>query len=215
MDSTGLISRDRKVCRVRFPGGPQPFHIESTMMSHRTLILAPWMAPQRIARWDKAIGLILDNKVDVLESYEDEEVRSAGNRHEGRSPLVIPVPAVVRLRRSDRKKGTVKFSRINVYARDHYRCCYCGEKFTAAKLNYDHVIPRVRGGKTVWENIVTSCYPCNDRKGSKSLSQSGMRMHYQPHVPNELPQAPLLLDVNASPEVWKPYLAGYGYAAVG
>jgi 5-methylcytosine-specific restriction endonuclease McrA len=182
------------------------------MHALRTLVLAPWMAPQQIATWQNAIVLTLDGKVDVLEHWQ-AEVRSAGNRHEGRAPLVIEVPAVVRLRKSDRQKASAKFSRINVYVRDRFTCCFCGQKFPPKELNYDHVLPRVQGGKTVWENIVTSCYPCNSRKGDKTPRQAGMRMHYQPHKPDALPHQPLFIEVNAAPELWRPYLVGHGYAA--
>src|SRR5271157_2941033 len=140
-------------------------------MELRTLVLSPWMQPHGVVGWQAAVVLVVDSKVDVLEKFE-ATVRSAGNRYEGRDPLSIDVPSVVRLRKPVRMhKDGVKFSRANVLTRDGCRCCYCPPEVarkSPRQLNYDHVIPKTqwRGPKsklTDWENIVTSCYPCNTR----------------------------------------------------
>jgi 5-methylcytosine-specific restriction endonuclease McrA len=170
-------------------------------MEPRTLILNAWMSPHSIATWQQAICLLVTGKVDVLEQYE-AEVSSPS--------MTIRIPAVARLRKElgTHKKG-VKFSRVNVLARDSFRCCYCGQKKRARELNYDHVVPRHKGGRTVWENIVTSCYACNSRKGNRTPAQAGMRMHFQPYRPHALPMTqPLLVSVDTVPDVWRPYLEG-------
>jgi 5-methylcytosine-specific restriction endonuclease McrA len=168
-------------------------------MEPRTLILNAWMSPHSIATWQQAICLLVTGKVDVLEEYEAEVC----------SPSVaIRIPAVARLRKqlSTHKKG-VKFSRVNILTRDGFRCCYCGHRKTPRELNYDHVVPRSKGGKTVWENIVTSCYACNARKGRRAPKEAGMRMHFQPHTPRVLPMTqPLLVSVDTMPDAWRPYL---------
>jgi 5-methylcytosine-specific restriction endonuclease McrA len=176
-------------------------------MELRTLVLSPWMQPHGVIGWQAAIILTVDGKVDVLEEYE-ATVASAGNRYENRAPLVFEVPAVVRLRKAVRMhKDGVKFSRSNVYTRDHCRCCYCGERKTPKELNYDHVVPRDRGGKTVWENIVTSCFVCNGKKRNRTPQEAGMKMHFQPHRPRVLGNSrALLIDVAKMPELWTPYL---------
>lgn len=181
----------------------------------RTLVLSPWMRPHGIVGWQGAIVLVVDDKVDVLETYQ-ATVRSAGNRYEGRDPLVFDVPAVVRLRKAVKMhKDGVKFSRRNVYARDGFRCCYCGKRKNPKDLNYDHVLPRVRGGKTVWENIVTTCYPCNTRKGSRTPAEAGLTMHFQPHRPHHLnvDHAPFLIDVSKTPPEWHPYITDVAQTA--
>jgi 5-methylcytosine-specific restriction endonuclease McrA len=176
-------------------------------MELRTLVLSPWMQPQGIVGWQAAIVLVLDQKVDVIETYE-ATVSSAGNRYEGRAPIVLEVPAVVRVRVPFKMhKGGVKWSRSNVYTRDKARCCYCGRRLPTKHLNYDHVKPRVQGGETTWENVVTSCVKCNLKKGGRTPEQAGMPMHYQPYKPHALPNArPVLLDADRIPEQWKPYL---------
>jgi 5-methylcytosine-specific restriction endonuclease McrA len=155
------------------------------------------MAPHRVVTWERAIVLVVLGKVDVLEEY-DEEI-SAPSRS-------LRTPAVVRLKKGHATKQAVRFSRINVYTRDGFRCQYCGEKKGMRDLNYDHVLPRVRGGKTVWENIVTSCYACNDRKGSRTPEEAGMTLRKKPFKPSNLPVAPVLHVARSEmPEAWWPY----------
>jgi 5-methylcytosine-specific restriction endonuclease McrA len=166
-------------------------------MSHRVLLLTPWMSPHKVISWQAAVTLFFLKKVDVLETYE-EDLPSPS--------MTIKMPAVVRLNKPlDARKRAVKFSRINVFTRDGFRCQYCGERKEMRDLNYDHVLPRVRGGKTVWENIITSCYPCNDRKGNKTPEEAGMKLLRKPFKPKSLPLSFLQLDRRTIPEIWGPY----------
>ena len=168
----------------------------------RTLLLTPWMTPHKIISWERAVVLWALDKIDVLEEY-DEEIRAPSR--------ALRTPAVVRLRKAMATKQAVRFSRINVYTRDGFRCQYCGEKKAMRDLNYDHVVPRVRGGHTVWENIVTSCYACNDRKGSRTPEEAGMTLRRKPFKPSSLPVAPVLrVDRSDMPGVWLPYCSGLG-----
>ena len=163
----------------------------------RTLILDISMRPHGIVNWMQAICLFVQDKVDVVEEY-DAVVSSPS--------LTLNVPAVIRLRKACKPNGGIRFSRANVYMRDRFRCCYCGQKKRPRELTYDHVHPRARGGKRTFENIVTSCWPCNERKGSRTPREAGMRMHYQPSVPTRLALHPILLDVSRVPPQWQPYL---------
>ncbi|WP_044241901.1 HNH endonuclease [Chondromyces apiculatus] len=167
-------------------------------MTALTLMLTPWMVPHQIIPWQDAVTLSFLGKVDVLETYDDE-IRSPS--------LTIRAPAVVRLKRTPGhiKRG-VKFSRRNVFVRDDFRCQYCGARKSAHELNYDHVIPRVQGGKTVWENIVTSCYGCNGQKRGRTPEQAGMKLLRLPVKPKWLPQVPVVqLGQRRIPEVWSGY----------
>jgi 5-methylcytosine-specific restriction endonuclease McrA len=156
------------------------------------------MAPHRICTWFEAVCDIVRGTVDVLEEYEDTVSSPSITMH---------VPAVVRLRKPvvTHKKG-VKFSRINVMTRDGFSCQYCGAKKAMKDLNYDHVLPRNQGGKTVWENIVTSCYPCNNRKAGRTPQQAGMRLLRHPVRPRTLPMSQPLISLATTPELWRPYL---------
>jgi 5-methylcytosine-specific restriction endonuclease McrA len=167
-------------------------------METYTLILTPWMSPHKIVNWQRSMELLVGGKIDVLEEY-DQIIRSAS--------LSFSLPAVARLRKNIHgfKKG-VKFSRVNVFTRDGFCCQYCGERKPARELNYEHVIPRAQGGKTEWENIVTACYPCNNRKGSKTPAQAGMTLRKKPVRPKTLPLTAPSWDASKVPPLWLPYL---------
>lgn len=168
-------------------------------MEPRTLLLNSWMNPHGVVPWTEAVTLVYQGKVDVLAEY-DEIVSSPS--------VSYFIPAVLRLRRAAPhvKKG-VKFSRVNVFTRDGYRCQYCGERKTARELNYDHVVPRRQGGRTVWENIVTSCYPCNDRKGGRTPDQAKMTLLRKPARPHALPLHTVVVDPATSPPIWLSFLS--------
>ena len=170
-------------------------------MSLRTLVLTPWFSPHRIAPWQQGVILAVTGKGEVVSDY-DVECASPSVR--------LQIPAVVRLTREmHANKRGVKFSRANVYTRDGHRCCYDGKKYAPRDLNYDHVMPRSRGGKTDWENIVTSCKVCNLRKDDRTPAEAGMRMHFQPFRPRVLPHtSPVIVDVDTMPEQWAPYVHG-------
>jgi 5-methylcytosine-specific restriction endonuclease McrA len=163
----------------------------------KTLLLTPWMTPHNIVPWQTAVTLLFLGKVEILEEY-DEEIRSPS--------VTLRAPAVARLKTAvgSVKRG-VKFSRVNVFTRDGFKCQYCGTRRAMRELNYDHVVPRAHGGRTVWENIVTSCYPCNDRKAGRTPEQAGMRLLRHPIRPKSLPMSALPIDVSAVPTEWVGY----------
>jgi 5-methylcytosine-specific restriction endonuclease McrA len=84
-------------------------------------------------------------------------------------------------------KGRVRFSRLNIYARDQDTCQYCARTLPRSELNLDHVNPRSQGGKTTWENVVCSCVPCNLKKGGRTPDQAGMRLLRKPFRPRWTP----------------------------
>ncbi len=166
-------------------------------MTAQTLLLTPWMMPHQIIPWQTAVTMRFLGKVEVIEEY-DEEIASPS--------LAIKAPAVVRLiRPTGQMKRGIKFSRLNVFTRDGFRCQYCGERKTARELNYDHVVPRAQGGKTIWENIVSSCYPCNSRKRGRTPEQANMKLLKRPVKPKWLPMTPVVHHAKQIPAVWSPY----------
>lgn len=166
-------------------------------MSGFTLLLNAWMLPQRIVPWQEAITLWYLGKVDVLEAYA-ERVSSPS--------VTVPVPAVVRLRRPvvHVRRG-VKFSRANVFARDGFRCQYCGAKKPRNELSFDHVLPRVHGGRTGWDNIVTACRPCNHKKRNRTPEQANMKLMRRPARPASLPIEPMGFGEHKIPAEWALY----------
>ena len=87
--------------------------------------------------------------------------------------FALLTPAVCRLVRSGGfHRRPVAYSRANVLLRDGFRCQYCGARKPARELNQDHVVPRARGGRASWENIVASCYRCNQKKGNRTPEEA-------------------------------------------
>lgn len=102
----------------------------------------------------------------------------------------------------------VRFSRDSVYERDSFTCQYCGEVPALKDLNLDHVIPRDRGGRTTWENIVTSCRGCNSRKANRLPHEAGMRLTRRPQRPRFRPFVSFMIgETNRIPDSWEPFLS--------
>ena len=99
-----------------------------------------------------------------------------------RQPKIIVLTTFDQLPRKE-----VCFSRSNVFSRDHHTCQYCRQRFERRELNIDHVIPRVRGGKTSWTNIVCCCLECNRVKGSRTPAEAGMYLLREPIKPRWQP----------------------------
>jgi len=100
----------------------------------------------------------------------------------------LEVPRVIRLLRYDRvPQHVVKFNRRNIFLRDHSHCQYCNRRFPASQLSLDHVIPRSRGGRTTWDNIVSACLKCNVAKGGRTPREAGMALASRPRKPSRSP----------------------------
>lgn len=120
--------------------------------------------------------------------------------------LAIRVPKIIRLLLFDRlPRRTVKFNRRNVFARDDSRCQYCGHRFPTTQLTLDHVVPRSRGGRSSWSNLVCACTRCNVRKGGRLPREAGMRLVRKPYRPKSSPVLRLQI---ASPKYqsWKHFV---------
>ena len=146
--------------------------------------------------WERAITLLFQGKVEVLEEYEDRAIRSI--------TFSIKMPSVVRFIQAIRgKRRAVKFSRESIYQRDSGRCQYCGNGVKRSEFTYDHVIPRSKGGKTTWENVVAACVPCNQKKSDRLPSVAGMKLLTTPVRPKKLPEIRVTLAWNnGMPTSW-------------
>ncbi len=120
----------------------------------------------------------------------------------------IQVPRVIRLLSFDRMpRRQVHLSRRSVFARDGHLCQYCGRHFAAHQLSLDHVLPRSRGGKTIWENIVCSCLKCNIKKGGRTPKEARMKLVQPPRRPKRNPVLAQKLE-NPSYHAWRIWLDG-------
>jgi 5-methylcytosine-specific restriction endonuclease McrA len=168
----------------------------------QVLVLNASYEPLNVTSVRRAHVLVFKGKAEVLEKLE-QPLHSASDTYPW--PHVIRLVSYVRVPRAIQRK----ISRRALFARDNWRCVYCGT--TAGRLTLDHVVPRSRGGDSVWENVVTSCAPCNLKKGNRLPEEIEMRLPNPPRPPT-----PVLFIRLASPKIpvgWQPYLAAFGSAA--
>jgi 5-methylcytosine-specific restriction endonuclease McrA len=164
----------------------------------QVLVLNASYEPLNVCSVRRAHVLVFKGKAEVLEDLP-RPLRSASDTF--RWPHVIRLVHYVRVPRAVKRK----ISRRALFARDGWRCQYCG---SMGKLTLDHVVPRSRGGDSVWENVVTSCAPCNLKKGNRLLDEVEMHLSSPPRPPS-----PVLFVTLAAPRVpdgWQPYLSAFG-----
>ncbi len=125
--------------------------------------------------WQEAVKAVFRETVTVLSEYE-RVIRSPA--------WEMKLPSVLALREYIPNNRTPAFTRFNVFLRDGYRCQYCGRKFRTQDLTFDHVIPRSRGGRTTWDNIVTACQSCNILKGNRMPHECHMYPQREPDRPS-------------------------------
>lgn len=161
---------------------------------YRVLVLNTTYEPLNTVSLPRAVALLLADKAEIVEAAE-ARLRS---QH-----LTLPVPLVIRLVTYVRipRRLPLAVTRRAVLSRDNYVCQYCGRSLSSAELTLDHVLPRCRGGKTCWENIVAACKPCNHRKGDRTPGEAHMHLRRQPFRPRYL-----VLAVVDLPEVWRKYV---------
>lgn len=138
------------------------------------------------------------NWSQLAAELEDETVGAVNRR--------IRVPRILVLQAYDRvPTGRIRFSRHNIFVRDDHTCQYCSSRLPRRDLNLDHVVPRSKGGRTNWENVVTSCMRCNFKKGGRTPEQAGMALARAPRKPRwaELVHPPRL---RARYREWLPFL---------
>jgi 5-methylcytosine-specific restriction endonuclease McrA len=161
----------------------------------QVLVLNASYEPLNVCSVRRAHVLVFKGKAEVVEEL-DRPLRSASSTYA--RPHVIRLVTYVRVARVVQRK----ISRRALFARDGWRCVYCGER--GGRLTLDHVVPRSRGGHSVWENVVTSCAPCNLRKGNRLLHEVAMTLAAPPRPPT-----PVLFIKLATPTIptgWRPYL---------
>ncbi len=130
----------------------------------------------------RAVRLVLDCKAEILETDPRRRFRSVTT--ELPCPSVIRLVRYVHVPRRFRRQVTNTF----LFARDDYSCVYCGRHRGELKgrqfLTRDHVVPLSLGGTNEWSNVVTSCSPCNNRKGNRLAAEVGMKLISKPREPN-------------------------------
>lgn len=190
------------------------------MIEGPALILNKSFSPIHITSIKRAICLVFKGLAKIVdEQYQLYDFHSWSELSvalsEERIHLtekVIRVPRVVALQFYDKlPQRRIRFSRENIYLRDHNTCQYCGRRFPRSELNIDHVVPLSQGGETTWENVVCSCMRCNSRKGGRTPEKAGMRLLRKPYKPK------YSLFMHVSPQrklfdLWHVYMNPVDYA---
>ena len=152
--------------------------------------------PLSLWSWQDTIKAVFLDRVTVVSCYE-KAIHSPS--------FEMQLPSVVSLKTYVKPSRNPAFTRFNVFLRDKFRCQYCGH---AEELTFDHLVPRSKGGQTTWDNVLAACSPCNLRKGSKTLRESGMQLMQHPFIPTvqDLHANGRLFPPNYLHESWMDYL---------
>lgn len=163
-------------------------------MARKVLVLNSDYRALTVCSVYKAFLLVFLDKAEVVNQVENTFLRSVSQS--------FPMPSVIRLYSYvNMPYKSVMLNRHNIFKRDGHRCVYCSSR---EDLTIDHVMPRSRGGKTKWTNLVTACKKCNARKGDYTPEEAGMRLPYAPFKPSFVV---FLRDFSGiGDDTWKPYL---------
>jgi len=138
----------------------------------RVLVLNADYTPLNVTDMRRGFILVIKGKAEVLKQDTRKIVTTVG---EFVRPLIIRLLNYVRFHSTP-----LRLNRKRIFKRDNHECCYCGSK---KHLTLDHVVPRSRGGKNSWTNLVTCCSPCNIKKGNKTPDEALMKLHTKPYEP--------------------------------
>lgn len=136
------------------------------------LVLNSDYLPVNVTSCARAFKLVYKGKAEIVEV--DGEIVTSSKRFD--RPSVIRLVKYINI---PYKK--IVLSRDNIFRRDDFRCAYCD---STKDLTIDHIYPKSRGGLNTWENLITSCFSCNSKKGDRTLEESHMKLLYNPIRPN-------------------------------
>ena len=165
------------------------------ILNSKVLLLNASYEPLTICNVKKAVCLIFLGKAELIEDNTAKSLNSVSTS--------FPFPSVIRLIHFIKvpyKK--IILTRKNILKRDRHKCGYCGR--SDLPLTIDHIIPKAHGGQDTWENLVTACLPCNNRKGDRTPAEAGLKLAIKPYAPSHIMF--LKNSVNRLEDSWKPYL---------
>ena len=163
-------------------------------MTLKALVLNLDYTPITICTVHRAFLLVYLRKADLVKANNSYSFHTVSN--------TFSMPSVIKLSRyvNIPYKGLV-LTKENVFKRDGFKCQYCG---TRKELTIDHLIPKAKGGKTSWNNLVTACKKCNSKKGNYSPEEAGLQLSFLPYRPSYIMH---LMDLSGKNyEEWSPYL---------
>ncbi len=198
-------AQDGPYLRLRMPGvekGPMAPAPSSAgrpgVMQEPVLVLNATFEPINVTAVRRAMVLLLKG-VAQAEELNHSEVHSASR--------TLRVPSVIRLLAYRHiPQQTRALSRKNILLRDRNTCQFCGRPFPASELTLDHVVPRSRGGRSSWENLVACCYQCNNRKGDRTPEEAGLELVRRPRPFTLHTSRQLMRLIGHKDEKWRKYL---------
>lgn len=165
----------------------------------KVLLLNASYEPLHICTWKRAIVLLLKGKAVEVEKCDNRTL----------SPD-LALPLVIRLQQYiNMPRKSIPLTRKNLMHRDKYTCQYCGK--TGGDLTVDHIMPRSRGGRDEWENVVVACLKCNVSKGNRTPEEAGLKMRTRPTRPGNFVHFELSKQWSDSADVydiWQKYMYG-------
>lgn len=183
------------------------------VLSKKVLVLNKAYMAVNVITVRRAVELWFNEKVQIIHEYEDLTLRSGYNPTTGLQ-FTMAAPCVVMMPESRLGKtkmvDSVPFSRLNIFHRDGGHCVYCFKALTPNTFTIDHVVPRAKGGLTDWYNCRTSCSPCNNKKGDKTVEELGWSSPPKSGPPLLTAKVPKnvinLIAGKIQHESWRPYI---------
>ncbi len=188
-----------------------------SLLQEKVLVLNKSWRPIHVTTVRKAVTMVFQDTAQVVDpssfaTFDFESWRQAADfareatRYLRGCSWKMVVPEIIVLRNyNGHHRCQVRFSRRNVFERDHYSCQYCGKRFRSQDLTLDHVLPRSRGGTSTWENVVVACYRCNRKKSNRTPHESGMKLRKAPRRPR-WQSVPVHSNVARIPASWESFL---------
>lgn len=169
---------------------------------NKCLVLDASYMPRSIITTERAFTIFYKGNAEIVDNHYDYDAEEYIKFKVANPELELYKPSIIRVKKNMKVDfHKTKLSRENVFKRDNYTCVYCPCD-DRKKLTIDHVIPKSRGGKDTWENLVTACFDCNQEKDDLSLEEYGKEIP----VPRRPHYLMLLKTITWIPEEWKVYL---------
>lgn len=187
-----------------------------SVLTTPVLLVNRFYAPVSVASVRRSLLLLYSGAATALDEHGDLHDFFSWRRLPIREddeglPIVggrLRIPRVLHLTRYERApRFGIRLTRRNLLLRDGYRCQYCGREPGARDLNVDHVVPRSRGGRDSWDNLVIACRTCNLRKGKNTPDEAGMRLLSSPAKPGWNAAAHIALTTRTPFSEWRQFLA--------
>jgi len=167
-----------------------------TSLLHRSvLVLNQTYEPLHICDVKRAIVLLIEQKASMVKTVDHQVLHTVTD--------AFPVPTIIRVHKYIKLNNWYAvLSKANIFRRDNHTCQYCGAR--DVPLTIDHIVPKVLGGKDTWNNLVTACIHCNNKKGDNLLEETSMSLKSEPKRPHKIHT---LQRFSGAPlQEWRPYL---------